>query len=73
MLERIFLLHKLCEKLKTYVENISELIIQGKFRYCQFSGIDTAEILVPFNNDEFGRLLEESKPWQRVCSILKRV
>ena len=49
------------------MEKVSELIIKGKLRLCQFAGIDPAEIVVPFTNDEINRLWEESKCWQRAC------
>ena len=45
ILEWIFLPHKPCKKLKTYVEKVSELIIKGKLRLCQLAGIDPAEIM----------------------------
>ena len=50
------------------MEKVSELILKGKLRLRQLAGIDPAEIIEPFNNDEIGKLWEESDPWQRPCS-----
>ena len=50
------------------MEKVSELILKGKLRLHQLAGIDPAEIIVPFNNDEIDKLWEESEPWQRACS-----
>ena len=44
------------------MEKVSELILKGKLRLCQLAGIDPAEIIVPFNNDEIDKLWEESEP-----------
>ena len=57
--------HKPSKKLKTYVEKVSELIIKGKLRFRQLSGIDPAEITVPFTADEIKMLLEDNETWQR--------
>ena len=45
------------------MEKVSELILKGKLRLCQLAGIDPAEIIVPFNNDEIDKLWEECEPW----------
>ena len=68
ILEWIFLPHTPSKKLKTYVENISELIIKGKLRLRQLTGIDPAEIIVPFTTEERRKLWEDNKPWQRTCA-----
>ena len=47
------------QKNKSYVENVSELIIKGKLRLLQLAEIDPAEIIIPFNNDEIDKLLEK--------------
>jgi hypothetical protein len=48
IMEWIFLAHKQSKKWKT--EKISELIIKGRIRLCQFSETDLAKILVPLTN-----------------------
>ena len=68
ILEWIFSPHKPSKKLKTYVEKVSELILKGKLRLCQLTGIDPPETVVPFTNDEIDKLWAESEPWQRACS-----
>ena len=60
--------HKWSKKLKTYVENVSKVIIKGKLRLNQLVGIDPAEIIVPFTTDEIKKLWEENEPWQRACA-----
>ena len=50
------------------MEEVSELILKGKLKLHQLAGIDPAEIIVPFNNDEIEKLWEESEPWQTACS-----
>lgn len=35
---------------KTYVEKVSDLIINGRIRLCQLSEIDPAEAIVPYTN-----------------------
>lgn len=44
------------KKLKTYVEKVSELIVKGKLRLGQLSGIDPTEIVVSFTNVEIASL-----------------
>ena len=61
--------NKPSKKLKTYVENVSELIIKGKLRHCQLAGIDLAEIIVPFTYDEINKLWEENEPWKSAWLI----
>ena len=62
ILEWIFIPHKPSKKLKTYVEKVSELIIQGKLRLRQLAGIDPAEIIVPFTTEEIRKLWEDNEP-----------
>lgn len=52
LLERIFLLHKQSKKLKTSVENISDLILKGKLQLQQLTGMDLAETIIPLTNEE---------------------
>jgi hypothetical protein len=40
------------KKLKAYVERISDLIIKGRIRLCQLSGMDQAYIIVAYTNAE---------------------
>lgn len=47
---------------------MSEFILKGKLRLCQLAGLDSAEIVVPFTDDEIDKLWEESEPCQRACS-----
>ena len=54
--------HKPSKKLKTYMEKVFELILKGKLRVHQLAGIDPAEIIVPFTNDEIDKLWAESEP-----------
>ena len=56
------------KNLKPYIENVSKLILKRKLRLQRLAGIDPAEIIVPFNNDETDKLWTESQPWQRTCS-----
>ena len=56
ILEWIFIPNKPSKKLKTYVEKVSELIIEGKLRLRQLAGIDPAEIIVPFTTEEIKKL-----------------
>ena len=46
---------------------VSELILKGKLKLHQLAGIDPAEIIAPFNNDEINKLWEDSEPWQSSC------
>ena len=52
------------------MEKVSELILKGKLRLCQLAGIDPAEIVVPFTNDEINKLWVESELLQKACSII---
>lgn len=53
ILEWIFFCHKKQnEKLNTYVEKVSELILKGKLRLCPLTEIDPAETVAPFTNAE---------------------
>ena len=36
--------------------------MKGKLRLHQLAGIEPSEMVVPFNNDEIAKLLEESEP-----------
>ena len=60
----IFLPHKQNEKLKTYIEKISDLILKGKLRLCQLNGKDPAEIIVPLTNEEISSLWKDNEYWQ---------
>ena len=44
IIEWIFLAHKQSQKLKTYIEKISELIIKGRIRLCQLPGTDLTDL-----------------------------
>ena len=46
------LAHKQSKTLKTYVEKVSELILKGKTRLCQLTGINPAEIALPSTTAE---------------------
>ena len=52
----IFLAHKSSIKLRPYLENIPELILKGKVRLHQLTGIDTVAITVLFNIHEIDKL-----------------
>lgn len=52
LLERIILTHKLSQNLETSLENVSELILNGKLKHQQLAGIDPVEVVVPSTNDE---------------------
>ena len=56
------------KKLKSHIENVSELILKRKLRLCQLVGVDPAEIVVPFTNAENSSLWTENEHWQRVSS-----
>ena len=61
---------KQSEKLniRNYVEKVSELILKGKLRLCQLTGIDPAEFVVPFTNAELSSLWTENELCQTTCS-----
>lgn len=40
------------------------MILKGKWRLCQLAGIDTAEMVTPFTNDEIDSLWAEHECWQ---------
>ena len=42
---------KQVKKLKTYVEKVSELCIEGKLKLLQLTWIDPAEVIVPLTNE----------------------
>lgn len=50
------------------MEKVPELILRGKLRLCQLTGIEKAEIIVPFNTDEIKKLWEDNGPWQSSCA-----
>ncbi|KAL6034957.1 hypothetical protein STEG23_012072 [Scotinomys teguina] len=68
ILEWIFLPHKPNNKLKTYIEKISDLIHNSKLRLHQLTGMDPAEIVVPLTNEEVSSLWKDNEYWQRACS-----
>lgn len=65
ILEWIFSLHQQSETLKTYVEKVSDLILKGKLRLHQLTGIDPSR---PLTNEEISSLWAENEYWQRACS-----
>lgn len=68
VLEWNLLPHKQSKILKIYVENFSELILEGNLAVHQLAGMDPAEIVVPFNKDEINKLWPKSKPWEWACN-----
>ncbi|ERE65488.1 putative HERV-K-5q33.3 provirus ancestral Pol protein [Cricetulus griseus] len=64
ILEWIFLQHKQNKKLKTYIENISDLFLKGKLRLRQLTGKDQAEIMVTLTNEEISSLWKDNEYWQ---------
>lgn len=44
------------------------MILNGKLRFHQLVGIDKAEIVIPFSNDEIDLLWTQNEHWQRECS-----
>ena len=50
------------------IEKISELIIKGRIRLCQFSETDLAKILVPLTNAGIMWLWVINEDWQRAYS-----
>lgn len=48
------------------MEKVSEKILKGNT--LELLGIDPAEIIVPFNNDELNKLWEQSEHRQSTCS-----
>lgn len=44
------------------------MILKGKLKLSQLAGLDSAEIVVSFTNNEIDELWKESEPWQRACS-----
>ena len=58
---------------KNLCRKVSELIIIGKLRLHQLSGIDSAEIIMPFTSDELENLLADNEPWQKnLCEYFSR-
>lgn len=51
-----FLPNKQSKILYTSVETISDMILKGKLRVCQLTGMDRAAIVVPFTNVETSSL-----------------
>ena len=66
ILEWIFLPHKQNKTLKTYIEKICDLILQGKLRLRQLTGKDPAEIIIPLVNKKF-------PPCERIINIGKQL
>ena len=67
ILEWIFLPYNPSNKLKTYVEKISELIFKGKLRLYQLTRMDPTEIVVPLTNEEIDQLWVEK--WSLAKSL----
>ena len=52
---------------KTYIENISELIIKGRISLCQLSRTDPAEIVVPITSPEIKCHYRNPRRLARAC------